>query len=47
MLLENENKLTAKMWSDLKGMVSLREKQLEDAIHLLVENEEKLTEKNA
>ena len=45
MLLENENKLTAKMCSDLKGMVSLREKQLEDAIHLLVENEEKLTEK--
>ena len=45
LLLENENKLTAKMCSDLKGMVSLREKQLEDAIHLLVENEEKLTEK--
>ena len=28
LLLENENKLTAKMWSDLKEMVSLREKTI-------------------
>ena len=45
LLLENENKLMAKMCSDLKEMVSLREKQLEDAIHLLVENEKNLLKK--